>query len=180
MDYSYTLIRSGRKTLSLEISPECKIIVRAPTRASDEVINEFVNAHRVWIDKHIGRARARAELDTSITKDYLESLRVRASEYIKPRVERFASIMGVEPAAVKITAAKKRFGSCSGKNSLCFSCRLMMYPLPAVDYVIVHELAHIKHHNHSRDFYRLIEKYMPDYRERAAMLREIPSSDFAK
>lgn len=80
--------------------------------------------------------------------------------------------MGVSPTGIKITSAKKRFGSCSGKNSLCFSFMLMQYPEEAVDYVVVHELAHIRHHNHSRDFYRFIEKYMPDYKEREKLLKK--------
>ncbi|MEG1614194.1 MAG: M48 family metallopeptidase, partial [Oscillospiraceae bacterium] len=77
------------------------------------------------------------------------------------------------PTAVKITSAEKRFGSCSGKNSLCFSYRLMQYPQDAIDYVIVHELAHIKHKNHSKNFYELIEQYMPDYKERNAILKNM-------
>ena len=60
----------------------------------------------------------------------------------------------------------------SGKNSLNFSYRLMMYPKEAIDYVVVHELAHIKHHNHSADFYKLIEQYMPDYKKRIAILKQ--------
>ena len=73
---------------------------------------------------------------------------------------------------MKITSARKRFGSCSGKNSLCFSYWLMLYPQEAVDYVIVHELAHIVHKNHSAAFYRLIGQYLPDYRERIKMLKQ--------
>jgi predicted metal-dependent hydrolase len=79
--------------------------------------------------------------------------------------------MGLRPAGVKITSAAKRFGSCSAKNSLCFSWRLMRYPEAAIDYVIVHELAHIRHKNHGRDFYTLIGAVLPDYRERKKLLK---------
>ena len=79
--------------------------------------------------------------------------------------------MGLKPSSVKITSAEKRFGSCSSKNGLCFSWRLLAYPTAAVEYVVVHELAHIKHHNHSPAFYALIEKYMPDYKERQKLLK---------
>ena len=74
--------------------------------------------------------------------------------------------MGVEPTCIKINSAKKRYGSCSGKNSLNFSLYLMDKDERFIDYVVVHELAHIVHHNHSKEFYALIEKYMPDYKER--------------
>ena len=70
------------------------------------------------------------------------------------------------------TAARTRFGSCSGKNRLSFSLYLMAYPETAIEYVVVHELAHIRHHDHSPSFYALIERYMPDWRERMKLLKE--------
>ena len=80
--------------------------------------------------------------------------------------------MGLVPAGIKITSARTRFGSCSGKNSICFSWRLMLYPPEAIDYVIVHELAHIRHHDHSLAFYALIEQYLPDWKARMKLLKE--------
>lgn len=73
----------------------------------------------------------------------------------------YAAIMGVVPTSVKITAAKSRFGSCSGKNGICFSLYLMQYQEEAIDYVVVHELAHIRHHDHSSAFYAEVAKVMP-------------------
>lgn len=87
-------------------------------------------------------------------------------------MEYYSAVMNLYPTGVRITRAKKRFGSCSGKNSLCFSCFLMQYPLEAVDYVIVHELAHIRHRNHSKEFYDLIAGYMPDYKQREKLLKQ--------
>ena len=63
------------------------------------------------------------------------------------------------------------FGSCSGKNRLSFSLYLMAYPETAIEYVVVHELAHIRHHDHSPAFYREVEAYLPDWRARRALLR---------
>lgn len=80
--------------------------------------------------------------------------------------------MNLYPTGLKITSARTRFGSCSGKNSICFSWRLMDYPELAIDYVVVHELAHIVHKNHGPQFWALVERYLPDYRARRAMLRE--------
>ena len=78
--------------------------------------------------------------------------------------------MGLEPTNIKITGAKARFGSCSSKNSLCFSWRLMMRPPEAVDCVVVHELAHIAQKNHGRTFYALMASVLPDYKERQKLL----------
>ena len=167
---NYIVKRSNRRTVGLEITPRCEIIIRAPKRMSDREIAEFVNKYRGWIDKKLPEAEKRAEKSKAISEKE-EELRRAAREVIPPLVERYSKTMGLKPTSVKITSAKKRFGSCNSKNSLCFSWRLMAYPIEAVEYVVVHELAHIKHHNHSAKFYALIEKYMPDYKERQKMLK---------
>lgn len=166
---NYIIKRSNRKTVGLEITPRCEIIVRAPKRMGDREIAEFVSKYRGWIDKKLPEAEKRAEKSKAISEKE-EELRRAAREIIPPLVERYSKIMSLKPASVKITSAEKRFGSCSGKNALCFSWQLMAYPTEAVEYVVVHELAHIRHHNHSPAFYALIEKYMPDYRRRQKLL----------
>lgn len=156
--------------MGLEITDNCEIIVRAPKKISDREIAEFVNKYRGWIDEKLPEARRRAEKKRKISENE-EELRQAAHEIIPPLVETYSKIMELRPSSVRITSAEKRFGSCSGKNSLCFSWRLMAYPTEAVEYVVVHELAHIKYHNHSSAFYSLIEKYMPDYKERQKLLK---------
>lgn len=167
---NYTVKRSNRKTVGLEITSDCEIIVRAPKRMGDREIAEFVNKYRSWIDKKLPEAKKRAEKIRNIDNNE-ENLRRAARETIPALVERYSKIMELRPTSIKITSAKKRFGSCSSKNGLCFSWRLMAYPTEAIEYVVVHELAHIKHHNHSPAFYALIEKYMPDYKERQKSLK---------
>ena len=92
--------------------------------------------------------------------------------YLPQRVEYYGGLMGLMPLGISITGARTRFGSCSSAGRICFFWRLMQYPDEAVDYVVVHELAHLAYMNHSRDFYALIEKYMPDYRRRKKLLKE--------
>lgn len=166
----YTVKRSRRKTVSLEITPDCTVLVRAPLQMSDRKIDAFVNQYRGWIEKKLPAAERRAAQNQAISACEKE-LREKAKTEIPLLVAQYAARMGLSPTSVKITSAEKRFGSCSGKNALCFSWRLMAYPPPAVEYVVVHELAHIKHHNHSAAFYALIERYLPDYRERQKMLK---------
>ncbi len=173
MKYTYKLIRSKRKTLSLEISKDLEVVVRAPLKLSKAVIDDFVLKHEAWIEKHLEIcAKRQAEgIASPLTEEQKADLKWKAQRVIPEKVRYFSSLMGLTPAGIKITSAEKRFGSCSGKNRLCFSYRLMLYPDEAIDYVVVHELAHIKHHDHSKAFYELIEKYMPDYKRRAAMLK---------
>lgn len=82
-----------------------------------------------------------------------------AREELSRRVAFYAQKMGVSPTAIRINGAKGRWGSCSGKNSLNFSWRLMMAPEHAVNYVVVHELCHILHHDHSREFWQEVERF---------------------
>ena len=89
------------------------------------------------------------------------------------RVDYWSGIMGLTPTGLKITSARTRFGSCSGKNSLCFSWRLMQYPREAIDYVVVHELAHIRHHDPLPRVLRAHRALMPDWRERMKLLKRI-------
>ena len=87
-------------------------------------------------------------------------------------MEYYGRLMGLMPTGLTITDARKRFGSCSGKNRISFAWRLMRYPEEAIDYVVVHELAHIRHKNHGEAFYQLIASVLPDYKERIKLLKE--------
>ena len=175
--YDYILIRSKRKTISIQINEKCEIVVRAPMKISKKEIDKTVNEESYWIEKHMPEARRRMEQAEKITPELLHQLSQRAYMELPPIVERYAVLMGVEPTGIRITSARKRFGSCSGKNSLCFSCLLMLYPMEAVECVVVHELAHIRHHNHSAAFYDFVLSVMPDYRSREALLRKTSALD---
>lgn len=170
-DVSYRLIRSARRTVSVEVTREGEVIIRAPQRMSRTMIDAFLEKHRNWIMENLARQRVLAEKYPEPDAAEAKALKTHAWEYIPTRVDYYAQIMQVTPAWVKITSARKRFGSCGVENGLCFSWRLMRYPDAAIDYVVVHELAHITHKNHGRDFYRLIEQVLPDYRERVALLK---------
>lgn len=166
----YKLIRSKRKTMELSIGDDFVPVIKAPLEMSTEAINAFAEKHERWVEKQILKKREHAE-NFAVTAEEEEVLKTKAKQYLTERTNHFAVIMGVKPSGIKITSAKKRFGSCSGKNAICYSWRLMQYPPEAVDYVVVHELAHIIHKNHGREFYRLIEKYLPDYKNREKLLK---------
>ena len=168
----YKIIRSGRKTLSIEITRELELVVRAPNRASREAIEKFVVKNEKWIDEHMKRAKARAEAHPEPSEEERERYIKMAKAYLPERVAYFAELMGVKPMGITVTGAQTRFGSCSGKNRLSFSWRIMAYPPELVDYVIVHELAHIKHHDHSAAFYAFIATVMPDHEKRRKKLKE--------
>ena len=169
----YELIRSKRRTLGMEVTGDLRVVVRAPQRCSLQEIERFVVSHEDWIERALARQRTRVSsaIERQLTPESEARLRALAVEVIERRVAYYSELMGLTPTSVRITGAKKRFGSCSGNNGLCFSWRLMLYPSEAIDYVVVHELAHIRHHDHSAAFYDLVAQYLPDHRERRALLR---------
>lgn len=172
--HPYTLRRSKRRTVSLEITPQGEVLVRAPLRIPEAAIRTFVEKHTAWIERHLPAVLEKAAAEESISPTLQAELIARANEELPRRVAHWAGVMGLSPTGVKITSAAKRFGSCSAKDSLCFSWRLMLYPPEAIDYVVVHELAHIVHKNHQAGFYRLVARYLPDYKQREALLRRPP------
>lgn len=169
---AYELIRSARRTVALEITGDCRVVVRAPMRMPREQIDGFVSGHADWIEAHMAIQRKRRENHPEPTPQEREECIRRAKEELPEKVAKYSRIMGLYPTGLTITGAEKRFGSCSGKNRICFSWRLMRYPEAAIDYVVVHELAHIRHKDHSRAFYACVEEVLPDWRERRKLLRE--------
>lgn len=171
--YDYELKRSNRKTISIRITKDCRVVVGAPFFVTQNKIDSFVNEHTSWIEKNLKIQQERAKNSPSeLTKDEIVKLKNDAKNYIVPKVEEYASIMGLEYGDIKITSAKTRFGSCNTvTHNLCFSYHLITKPAEAVDYVIVHELAHIVYPDHSKNFYNYIEKFMPDYKNRIKILK---------
>ena len=169
---NFELIRSRRRTLALEITKDCRVLVRAPLRLSKAKIDAFVSSHEAWIQTHLEQQRQRAaSTPPPPTPEEIAALKARARAILPEKAAYWSQKMGVRPTGLKITTARKRYGSCSGKNSLCFSCFLMNCPEEAIDLVVVHELCHIREKNHGPRFYALLGQYLPDYKERKKLLR---------
>ena len=165
MLFDYTVIRSKRKSVSIQVDVDCNITVRAPLRLSDKEIEKILLEKKDWLEKTIILQREKKREIKQYSDADIKLLRKKAKEIIPQRVAFYSEIMQLYPASVKINSAKKRYGSCSGSNNLNFSLYLMDKDERFIDYVVIHELAHIRHHNHSKEFYALIEKYMPNYKE---------------
>lgn len=166
MIFEYKIIRSSRKTVSIQVDADCNITVRAPYKVSEREIEEFVSDKKEWLEKAVLKQMNRNRNKKEYTEDDIKILREKAKTVLPEKVKYYSSIMDVYPKSIKINSAKKRYGSCSGENNINFSLFLMDKDERFIDYVVVHELAHIKHHNHSKAFYGFIESFMPDYKER--------------
>lgn len=172
LPFAPTVVRSNRKTLGLKVNREGELIVQAPKRASLKEIAAAIEKHRAWIEKAQRSQKERAAAHPPLSAQEEAALRKQAKTVLPQKLAYYANLMGVTPTRLTVTGAKTRFGSCSAKNAIAFSFFLMQYPEEAVDYVVVHELAHIRHHDHSPAFWAEVEKWMPDYKERRAMLKK--------
>ena len=203
---SYTLIRTKRKTVAIQIKSDGSVAVRAPQRLAKREIDRIVQQKEGWILAHQQQMQQRQQAQESfclsdgrlpllggwLPIEYTDTktpfcsqgtcflakgeeaqlweqaerlYRSIAREQLERRVADYANRMGVSPTGLRITGAKGRWGSCSGKNSLNFSWRLILAPEHCVDYVVVHELCHILHHDHSTAFWQEVERWFPDWQQ---------------
>lgn len=168
--------RSNRKTLSLSVGEDLRVVVKAPLFLSSSEINTFVEKHRKWIEKKLIRQRERMENARTFSPAEITALKKQARQLAEELVQKYAPLMSVKPTGLKITSAVTRWGSCSGKNSICFSYRFALLPKEAAEYIVVHELAHIRVKNHGPRFYEQVRRILPDYKERIALIKQAQCS----
>lgn len=162
---AYTLIKSKRRTISLELKGD-DLIVRAPLRTTRREADAFVRGHAAWIEKQrrkLADRKAQAAAVPKLTEEELQALMQRAQEDIPRRVQYYAARMGAQYGRITIRCQKTRWGSCSAKKNLNFNVLLMLTPPEVVDSVVVHELCHLWEMNHSARFYQRVYAAYPEY-----------------
>lgn len=169
------IIRQQRKTISLQVKPNGIVELRAPKIMNDAEINEFLRRKSGWIEKHLEEARKRKELMADVKLLSTEDIRELANKalvVIPERAAYFAELIGVTYGRITIRNQKSKWGSCSSKGNLNFNCLLMLMPPNVQDYIIVHELCHLKELNHSARFWAEVEKILPYYKEQEVWLKK--------
>lgn len=196
------IIKSWRKTISMRFDDSGVLQIKAPHFFSQRQIYSFLEKNTPWIEKHFQTLQERkkegekyylfggewtpssnlwkswAGINPSVIKTWasrraLESFyRQKAREYIEPRCIEIATENGFHYSSLRITSAMTRWGSCSSKKTLNFSYRLVMAPKDCIDYVIVHELCHLREMNHSHRFWKHVAQIMPDYKEKEKHLKD--------
>lgn len=167
----YEIIRSRRRTLSLQVLPNGQVLVKAPLLMGKRQIDAFVKSKDPWLKRQFDRLAERIDLP-SFSAEELAELKRQAKVFIPQRAACFAQKMGVRFGRVAIRRQRTRWGSCSGKGNLNFNCLLMLVPEDVRDYVIVHELCHLREMNHSPRFWTAVESVLPDYKLRRKWLKE--------
>jgi len=210
----HQIIRSKRKSLSIEVKPDGRLIVRAPKAASDAQIKALVAAKADWIRKtrarlsqqypnlqpktftpgekfwFLGeqyplaltdRQRPLLHLDGSFLLSraahdrarevFIEWYREETRAITQRLIADYTKQYGFRVRQVRITSARTRWGSCSSKHTLNFTYRLCMAPLHIIEYVVIHELVHLRNHNHSKAFWNAVAELDPEYQTHRAWLR---------
>ncbi len=208
-------VRSRRRTISIELKNDGRVVVRAPLKAPYAEVMDFVRRKETWIIRHriaqIARSQAVPRrcfgsgetllflgetyelrivegegeyltfdngflLSAAFPYDrrelFIQWYKSKARDILKDRVAHFSDACGLRCARIIISDAVTKWGSCAPDGRITFSWRLAMAPLTIIDYVVVHELAHIAELNHSSRFWRRVSSLMPDYQNRRKWLRE--------
>ena len=169
-----SVIRSRRKTLSLQVRENGEVVVRVPLFVREQEVRRFVEGHLTWIEKQQRKLAAASEQRSEIrplTGTDLSKMVSEARQDLTERTEYFAPRIGVTYGRISIRHQKTKWGSCSSKGNLNFNCLLMLAPEAVRDYVVVHELCHRKQMNHSDTFWAEVERVLPAYRDARKWLK---------
>ena len=173
------LIRSDRRSLGLEIRriPEdgAELLIRAPRRMKIAYIEWFINEKERWItEKYLAALVEKPRPKTMEIPDYVTEqwLRTEGAERFQQKTAFWAARMKVTYGRITIRDQKTRWGSCSSTGTISYNWHLVLLPDAILDYVVVHELCHLQHMNHSKDFWDLVECILPDYRSRRKWLKD--------
>ncbi len=174
-EYNVEVRRSKRKSATIKITADMQIVVFVPLYVSDNEIEKMVISKSKWIDEHMLKVQStideRSKLE-KITFEQVKELADQAVEYIPKRVKYYAEKENFVYNKITIKNLVSRWGSCSTKGNLNFNCLLMLTPDYVIDYIVVHELCHLREMNHSEKFWAEVEKIMPDYQRAELWLKQ--------
>ena len=173
-DPATRLIRARRKSLSIRITQEGNLEIRAPLGMPKGEIEAFLKEKAQWIETH--RAKVLAEYtqgqEAPLGEEEILTLAEQMRQRLPEKLNRHAASMGVTFGRVTIRCQQTRWGSCSSRGNLNFNCLLMLAPEEVLDYVVVHELAHRKQMNHSALFWQEVARECPDYKKPLRWLKD--------
>ena len=174
----YTIVKSSRRrTIAIQIGAGGKMTVRCPYLCNRWMIDSFLLEKQDWIYNHyVETLQKVSDVSVSDKKDEdtaaINKHKKYARKIFESRVQYFHQFTGGNYTSITIRDQKTRWGSCSGRGTLSFNWRLILAPPEILDYVVVHELCHLTHMNHSKEFWNLVESVIPDYKIRRKWLKE--------
>lgn len=165
-DLAYSLRESSRvRRARITVFPGGEVVVSVPPAFPEHSLERLLKTHATWVLRAVsklGRYAPRTALPTG-KRAYREN-KEKARMFAKERVAHWNTNIGVSVGRISIRDQKSRWGSCSRKGNLSFNVRIIHLPRELADYIVVHELCHVREMNHSRAFWSLVEERIPDYR----------------
>lgn len=171
----YTIVRSDRyRNISISVKPDTTVHVKSPTYLDLATIEKFIETKIDWIERNIEKMKQKTRIDTGhdATKHYQAHLQF-ARETLSERLNYWSKCMQIRYKSLTIRNQKTKWGSCSNTGRINLSYKIIFLPKKIQDYILVHELSHIVHLNHSKQFWLLVEKYIPDYKILRTRLKNI-------
>lgn len=164
----YTLIKSKIKNMYIHIK-DGKVIVKVPIKLKDKYIQDFINKKAKWIYQKLKEDKLKTSEEEKIEQKDIDRLEKLVEESIK----KYSIKLGVTPQKVRIKRIKYAWGSCSSKKNITINMNLAPKDEKVIEYVVLHEMCHLIYMNHSKDFWALVDKYMPKYKEYKNKLKQI-------
>jgi predicted metal-dependent hydrolase len=162
-NYCFHIVHNSKlKHTYLSVSKEGELSIKTPHR-NEKLLYKFIEEKKGWIAKQIDKVASLQTLDEEI----------HTLAYLQSRAEHFSALMGLEYEMLKFRKMRSRWGSCSSKKIITLNKELLKVDKELVDYVVVHELAHLVHMNHSKQFHDLVQTYLPDARRVRKELQNI-------
>ena len=166
-------IRSKRRSLALQVDEDGALIVRAPKNLSASAIEAFIREKQAWIERKVRLMAERAKTAPKVFSSTEEKeMRRLAKDAFIERCCHYAAKMKVSFGKIRLSSAKRRWGSCTARGDLNFHWRLVLAPPEILDYVVVHELTHLVERNHSPRFWAKVESQFPAYKTAKKWLKE--------
>jgi hypothetical protein len=171
----YTLVRSARRrrTVGIVIADSGEVVVRAPVHTSRRTVEDIVRRKAAWIERRRREGAERGHTAESCRPDPTDTDLRHARAVLGATVRRWANTMGCSPSRVLVRNQKRIWGSCARDGTVRLNWRLVLLPDQLIDYVVIHELVHLRVRNHQREFWSAVETVLPGYRERRRALRAI-------
>ena len=175
MQITYIIQKSRRRSISVSVLSDGRVLVKSPYRTTEQSVQEFLASKKAWITKQIEKQNLQIQKAKELgflSEDEIRQIKKKAKTIIPDRVGYYANRIGVTYGRISIRLQSSRWGSCTANGNLNFNCLLALMPLEILDSVVVHELCHRKHMNHSKEFYEEIDKFFPDYKRCDKWLKE--------
>ncbi len=168
------IIYSKRRTVSISVSDNGYVLVRAPKSLSESKVRQYMDKNKAWITKKLAENKTQQEKMKNFvySKTEISKLKKEARQMLEKRVFEISKDMELDYRKFRLSGAGKRWGSCSNKKTISLNWRLIFAPKDIVDYVTIHELAHLRHMNHSKKYWTFVSKYDPDYKSHRKWLNE--------